>query len=256
MPSAYRYTRASITRLTREWSDAVLRDINHPCIVAWVPFNESWGVPDLPSSPTQRHYVQALYHLTKTLDPTRPVIGNDGWESVATDIVGIHDYDEDPERIMSRYGFTEMPLVFKRERPGGRILSLHDDHQDLPIMITEFGGIAYSKDAPGTWGYSRAANGDDLAERYIALLRAIRGIPTLAGFCYTQFADTYQESNGLLFADRTPKFPLDLMASATSGPQTSKQYQIEREWRDRLMSTQRTRYQIHPEDHRTSHDPQ
>jgi hypothetical protein len=157
---------------------------------------------------------------------------------------------------MSRYGFTEMPLVFKRERPGGRILSLHDDHQDLPIMITEFGGIAYSKDAPGTWGYSRAANGDDLAERYIALLRAIRGIPTLAGFCYTQFADTYQESNGLLFADRTPKFPLDLMASATSGPQTSKQYQIEREWRDRLMSTQRTRYQIHPEDHRTSHDPQ
>jgi hypothetical protein len=256
MPSAYRYTRASITRLTREWSDAVLRDINHPCIVAWVPFNESWGVPDLPSSPTQRHYVQALYHLTKTLDPTRPVIGNDGWESVATDIVGIHDYDEDPERIMSRYGFTEMPLVFKRERPGGRILSLHDDHQDLPIMITEFGGIAYSKDAPGTWGYSRAANGDDLAERYIALLRAIRGIPTLAGFCYTQFADTYQESNGLLFADRTPKFPLDVMASATSGPQTSKQYQIEREWRDRLMSTQRTRYQIHPEDHRTSHDPQ
>ena len=70
------------------------RDASHPCIVAWVPFNESWGVPDLPDSPAQRHYVQALYHLTKTLDPTRPVIGNDGWESVATDIIGIHDYDD------------------------------------------------------------------------------------------------------------------------------------------------------------------
>jgi beta-galactosidase/beta-glucuronidase len=85
MPSAYRFTRTSVTRLTRERSEAVARDVNHPSIVAWVPFNESWGVPDLPSSPTQRHYVQALYHLTKTLDPTRPVVGNDGWKSVATD---------------------------------------------------------------------------------------------------------------------------------------------------------------------------
>jgi hypothetical protein len=256
MPSAYRYTRASIKRLTREWSDVMLRDMNHPCIVAWVPFNESWGVPDLPSSPTQRHYVQALYHLTKTLDPTRPVIGNDGWESVATDIVGIHDYDEQPARIMARYGFTDMPLVFKRERPGGRLLSLEANHHDLPIMITEFGGIAFSKDAAGTWGYSRANGADDFAERYANLLRAIRGIPALAGFCYTQFTDTYQETNGLLFADRAPKFPLEQIAAATAGPQTSQAYQMEREWRDRLMSTQRTQYQVPPEDHRTTHDPQ
>jgi hypothetical protein len=256
MPSAYRYTRASITRLTREWSDAILRDINHPCIMAWVPFNESWGVPDLPSSPTQRHYVQALYHLTKTLDPTRPVIGNDGWESVATDIVGIHDYDEQPARIMARYGFTDMPLVFKRERPGGRLLSLEEDHHDLPIMITEFGGIAFSKDWAGTWGYSRANGADDFAERYSNLLRAIRGIPALAGFCYTQFADTYQESNGLLYADRTPKFPLEQIAAATAGPQTSQAFQMEPDWRDRLMNTQRTQYLVPPEDHRTSHDPQ
>ena len=73
-----------------------------------MPFNESWGVPDLPDSPAQRHYVQALYHLTKTLDPTRPVIGNDGWESVATDIIGIHDYDDQPERIAKRYGAEEV----------------------------------------------------------------------------------------------------------------------------------------------------
>ena len=39
--------------------------------------------PTCPTARPQRHYVQALYHLTKTLDPTRPVIGNDGWESVA-----------------------------------------------------------------------------------------------------------------------------------------------------------------------------
>ena len=77
MPSAYRYTTRSIQRLTREWMEVIERDRSHPCIIAWVPFNESWGVPDLPESAAQRHYVQALYHLTKTLDPSRPVIGND-----------------------------------------------------------------------------------------------------------------------------------------------------------------------------------
>src|SRR5688500_7483513 len=99
MPSAYRYTPDSIERVTREWIDAMRRDVSHPCIIAWVPFNESWGVPNLPDSRPERHYVQALYYLTKTIDPTRPVIGNDGWESVATDLIGIHDYDADVERI-------------------------------------------------------------------------------------------------------------------------------------------------------------
>ena len=148
MPSAYRFTRESIERLTREWIAAMERDASHPCIVAWVPFNESWGVPDLPDSPSQRHYVQALYHLTKTLDPTRPVIGNDGWESVATDIIGIHDYDDDPERIGRRYGIDEVQSrLFKRERPGGRMLLLEGAQpQDQPMMLTEFGGIAYSPD--------------------------------------------------------------------------------------------------------------
>ena len=99
MPSAYRFTTQSVLRVSREWTAAIQRDASHPCIIAWVPINESWGVPNLPDNPRERHYVQALYHLTKTLDPTRPVIGNDGWESVATDIIGIHDYDHDPERI-------------------------------------------------------------------------------------------------------------------------------------------------------------
>ena len=108
MPSAYRYTRKSIDRLTREWIEVIQRDSSHPCIVTWVPFNESWGVPDLPESPAQRNFVQALFHLTKALDPSRPVIGNDGWESVATDIIGIHDYDDKPECISKRYGSSSV----------------------------------------------------------------------------------------------------------------------------------------------------
>jgi len=117
MPSAYRFTSESVERVSREWIEVVRRDYSHPCVVAWVPFNESWGVPNLPDSPNERHYVQALYHLTKTLDGTRPVIGNDGWESVATDIIGIHDYDSQPNRIARRYHADEvLPRLFRRER--------------------------------------------------------------------------------------------------------------------------------------------
>jgi hypothetical protein len=255
MPSAYRFSRASVQRLTHEWTEVILRDVNHPCIVAWVPFNESWGVPDLPSMPAQRHYVQALYHLTKTLDPTRPVIGNDGWESVATDIIGIHDYDPLPERVVARYGSGDTGRLFKREQPAGRLLSLSDQASDQPIVITEFGGIAFSRDVLHTWGYSRADSPEDLANRFLELLSAVRSIPFLAGFCYTQFADTFQETNGLLYADRTPKFPLHEIALATHGPQTPHDQQLEWEWRERLMKRQQRLALIPPEHGRTSNDP-
>jgi hypothetical protein len=255
MPSAYRFTRSSIERLTHEWTEAIARDVSHPSIVAWVPFNESWGVPDLPDSPSQRHYVQALYHLTKTLDPSRPVVGNDGWESVATDIVGIHDYDDNPERIGRRYLLDEIPRLFKRERPGGRLLLLQGDVQEQPIMLTEFGGIAYSPDTLHTWGYSRGESQDDFAKRYLELLRVVRSLPVLAGFCYTQFTDTYQEANGLLFADRTPKFPIEQIALATRGPRTRRDFQLEFEWRERLMNAQRQQCLVPNEDHNITHDP-
>ncbi|HEU5022601.1 MAG TPA: glycoside hydrolase family 2 TIM barrel-domain containing protein [Bryobacteraceae bacterium] len=255
MPSAYRFTRSSIHRLTREWADVILRDVNHPCIAAWVPFNESWGVPDLPSTVPQRHYVQALYHLTKTLDPTRPVIGNDGWESVATDIIGIHDYDHDPARIRARYGPVDHSVLFKREQPAGRLLSLAEQATEQPIMITEFGGIAYSRDVLHTWGYSRADSPEDFANRYFHLLTAVRSVPNLAGFCYTQFTDTYQETNGLLYADRTPKFQLDAIALATRGARSPHDQQLEWEWRERLMKRQQSQYAMPADDHHTSHDP-
>jgi hypothetical protein len=221
MPSAYRFTRRSVERLVTEWTEAVLRDISHPCIMAWVPFNESWGVPDLPSHPPQQSYIQALYHFTKTLDPTRPVVGNDGWESAATDVIGIHDYDADPERIRQRYWREDdIATVLERARPGGRLSTLEGhDHAGQPVVLTELGGISYAPAAAraGTWGYSLAESPEALAAQYGALVRVVRGLPLLAGFCYTQFADTYQETNGLLYADRTPKVPLERIAEATRG---------------------------------------
>jgi beta-galactosidase/beta-glucuronidase len=256
MPSAYRYTKRSIHRLTQEWLKVIERDVSHPCVVAWVPFNESWGVPDLPDSQSQRHYVQALYHMTKTLDPTRPVIGNDGWESVATDIIGIHDYDDQPDRIGRRYGTDDsVPKLFKRERPGGRILVLDQQgHTGQPIMLTEFGGVAYSRERKGTWGYSRSESIERFAEHTMELLGVVRSLGVLAGFCYTQFADTYQEVNGLLFADRTPKVPLEDIALAVQGPRNEHEAQIEWEWRDNIMDLQRQQYMVPHEDYQQAND--
>ena len=219
MPSAYRFTTDTIHRTTREWIDVLQRDESHPCVIAWVPFNESWGVPNLPNSAAERHYVRGLYHLTKTLDPTRPVVGNDGWESVATDIIGIHDYDADPARIARRYHADELlPRLFRRERPGGRTLVLEGGkrHIQQPLMLTEFGGISCSPES-GEWGYVRVASAQELRDRYRTLLETVHGLQVFAGFCYTQFADTYQEANGLLLADRTPKFPMAEIFAATSG---------------------------------------
>jgi beta-galactosidase/beta-glucuronidase len=238
MPSAYSFSDAAVRRLTSEWVAAIERDISHPCIIAWVPFNESWGVPDLPTSSQHQQYVRALYHLTKTLDPSRPVIGNDGWEHVATDIVAIHDYDDQPERIARRYGVSD-PLndLLLRERLGGRSPILDASvYTGQPIMLTEFGGIAYGGEDPKSWGYTVRASAEEFAEAYGKLLETVRAQRIFAGFCYTQFADTYQETNGLLFPDRRPKFPLEAMAAATRGPLTQRQLEIEAERRRRLRA--------------------
>lgn len=237
MPSAYRYTTQSIEALTREWMEIIERDRSHPCIVAWVPFNESWGVPDLPDSSAQRHYVQALYYLTKCLDPSRPVIGNDGWESIATDIIGIHDYDDQPDRMGRRYGINDIEShLFKHERPGGRMLMVGGETVwKHPIVITEFGGIAFGKDRNDIWGYSRTESSDELLQKYSALLETVRCLPALAGFCYTQFTDTYQEANGLLYEDRTPKAPMEKLALATSGAMPDQDVTLETLWREDNM---------------------
>ncbi len=220
MPSAYRFSPKAITRMVREWTEAIERDYSHPCIIVWVAFNESWGVPNLTLTQAHRNAVEALYHLTRTLDATRPVIGNDGWEASATDILGIHDYDCNPARLETRYATSEPTrTLFDQRRPGGRILTLDGfPHRGQPIVLTEFGGIAFDKGGAtleATWGYSRAHTEDSFIDLYRRLLRVVNTTFMFSGFCYTQFSDTFQEANGLLCADRTPKVSLELINTAT-----------------------------------------
>jgi len=105
--------------------------------------------------------------------------------------------------------------------------------------LSEFGGVAYSAKREGTWGYTRAETLEDFGARVMDLLSVVRSLTAIAGFCYTQFTDTYQEVNGLLFADRTPKIPLGDIRIAILGPTTEFERQVEWTWRERLMESQR-----------------
>ncbi|MFA9432232.1 glycoside hydrolase family 2 protein [Egicoccus sp. AB-alg2] len=213
MPSAYAFSAAMAQRVADEWQQVIARDRNHPCVVTWVPVNESWGVPRLASDPRHRDLVQALYHLTRSLDPTRPVVSNDGWEQAATDLLTIHDYG-DADTVRGHYEDLASTL---RAQPAGRPLyTVGHAHRGEPVLVTEFGGIALVG-AGDTWGYHTVDSTDALLERYRELIAAVTASEVVQGFCYTQLTDVEQEANGLLTFDRRPKVdPASARAATTT----------------------------------------
>ncbi|ANY69020.1 glycoside hydrolase family 2 [Paenibacillus sp. BIHB 4019] len=215
MANAYHFSEEYVGRVTREWLQAVERDYNHPCLVAWVPMNESWGVTNIVVDIQQQQHALAMYHMTKSLDPTRPVISNDGWELVKTDLVTIHDYEWRKDVLADRYSEREKAL---KARPGNRwILVPGFDDEGQPILLTEFGGISFKKSGWDGWGYSGAQNEDDYIQRLKDVFEPAHRSPILQGFCYTQLTDVEQEINGLLTYDRQPKAPLETIRQIVEG---------------------------------------
>lgn len=225
LPSAYRFSNRAAGLLTRTWTEAIERDRSHPCIVAWLPVNESWGVPSLPSDARQRALVTALCALARVLDGDRPALGNDGWElSADGDMLGIHDYGE-ADLLAARYA-GGLDRVLEQETLSRRRLLLDGvERAGRPVVLSEFGGIAFTpaSDEAVTWGYDRVRDAGAFVARYAGLLEQVHAIPGLAGFCYTQLTDTHQEANGLLTAEREPKGPLEAFAAATRGERVARE---------------------------------
>jgi beta-galactosidase/beta-glucuronidase len=229
MPSHYAFSEEAVARLTKEWTEAIERDRSHPCIMAWMPFNESWGIPDLKSNPTHQHYAKAMYHLTKTLDPTRLAITNDGWEYAGGDWLGIHDYSSQPEKLLERYGTPEA-VAATIAKPLGKKLALSGEStENIPMILSEFGGIAFSTTEGDNWGYSRAQDSEVFLQKYEGLLKAVHDFTGCAGFCYTQLTDTFQERNGLLTEHREPKADIKRLAAATRGERSPWEIEMEGE---------------------------
>ncbi|WP_127532815.1 glycoside hydrolase family 2 protein [Paenibacillus kobensis] len=215
MANAYHFSESYVGRVTREWLEAVERDYNHPCIVVWVPINESWGVTNILVDSQQQQHALAMYHMTKSLDPTRPVISNDGWELVKTDLVTIHDYEWRKDVLEDRYSTVDKALS---ARPGNRwILVPGFPYEGQPILMTEFGGIAFQKSGWEGWGYSGASDDEDFEQRLRDVIGPIAKAPLLQGYCYTQLTDVEQEINGLLTYDRKPKIPLERIRAIVNG---------------------------------------
>lgn len=226
-PATFTFTPLAAQRTVREWLEVVHRDFSHPSIVTWVPLNESWGVQHIAHDDRMLHFARSLVHLTKALDPTRPVVSNDGWEQVDTDILAIHDYEGDGDVMRARYRDREaVDELVAGVGPAGRRLVLSGDVTDLPVMLTEFGGISY--DAHRTedaWGYTDATSAGDFRDRLRTLMAGIHSSRALAGYCYTQLADTLQETNGLVGADRTPKLPAAEIREIMIGPHRTRPWE-------------------------------
>lgn len=211
MANAYLFNEDAVARMTREWIEVLARDYNHPSIIIWTPVNESWGVPNMADRRQQAH-LKSLYYLTKSLDDTRLVIDNDGWEHTeATDLFPIHDYTRTGEEFERRFrNVTQglpLPMYGKLyTAPGYR-------YNGSPILLWEFGGIGYVPPSDlvnvpeNSWGYSGVeASGEAALKRMSGLYEAISRAPQITGICYTQLYDVEQEVNGLMTYDRQWKF--------------------------------------------------
>lgn len=196
-----------------EWLETLQRDFNHPAIIGWCPFNETW---DYNGKRQNDRILENIWCMTKALDPTRPCIDTSGNYHVATDIYDLHDYEQDVAEFSGHY--RDFPLDLTR-------VERHPDRQrypgGLPLFLSEYGGIKWdtARDNADAWGYGNAPQTEkEFLERYKGLTSSLLNHPYIMGFCYTQLYDVEQETNGLCDYDRNPKFDVATIRAINTAP--------------------------------------
>lgn len=210
MAASCLFTEKGVAAYANEWFEILRRDYNHPSIVAWVPFNESWAVPNIGLCTRQQNQSIGMYYLLKSLDSTRLVISNDGWEMTKSDICAIHNYSHGSSNEPEKQAFFQRTmedknLLLSDTHAGRSVYAKGYSYEGEPILITECGGINYHSDYSGNWGYTSATDEADFLQQYEHVIRSILHSDAVYGFCYTQLSDVEQETNGLLTYDRVPK---------------------------------------------------
>ena len=208
---------ASLATFLPDWMASVRRDYNHPAIVGWCPFNETWDEPN--GARQDDELLRIVYEQTKIADPTRPCIDTSGNFHVVTDIYDVHDYEQRPEVFKANYDklFTEGVLFDQVNNNPRHRAKQHWGGE--PVFMSEYGGIGLNivadVERKTSWSYGRAAESyDEFYDRYKGLTDAILDNPLMIGFCYTQLTDVEQEQNGLFtYVGREPKFDMDIISA-------------------------------------------
>lgn len=212
MPSPYQFNDCEIHSFLSEWQEMLCEAYNHPCIITWVLFNESWGIRNVLTCHQQQDLISSAYYLTRAYDPTRLISTNDGWENPEeTDLFCIHDYEGDADILKKRY--QDIEKFSRTGIPGRQAMTHSASYQRQPFFLSEYGGLSLLCDSSGdNWGYNEAAKTcEEYVQRITELTNAILSLPNCCGYCYTQLTDVMQEVNGLLTAERDPKVPLETL---------------------------------------------
>ena len=215
MANCFEFSDTAVANFAHEWPQVIQRDFNHPCIIAWVPFNESWGISDVKQNERQQEFLGEIVAMTRRLDPTRLVVDNSGWEHLDTDIVDMHDYTQDAAVFAGLFKPLKVDDILVASRARAMVNGLNYEGQ--PVVVSEYGGTALATGKGRDWGYGMVKTPRQLAACYRELTRALLANKSLAGFCYTQLYDIEQEINGLATYDREPKVDPSAIAKINLG---------------------------------------
>ncbi|MHB1556551.1 MAG: glycoside hydrolase family 2 protein [Isosphaeraceae bacterium] len=195
MPNTWRQDARARLAWEHTMREAVARDLNHPAIVAWVAFNETWGLgrpADYKKDRDTQHWVSDMVQAIRTIDPTRLVEDNSPCNYdhiVNTDLNSWHFYIDDHDRARQH-----IQDVVDRTKPGSAFNYCPGLEQaSLPLINSEYGAVS-------------AGGGDrDISWGLRDLTTQLRRHRKIQGFVYTELTDIEWEHNGLANYDRTPK---------------------------------------------------